>query len=90
MPLKNGKLSIGYYIIVTPMFCFSDNVPIARDCLARFLSVSSQCLEEDDRPGLNVTLAMVDSAINFTCHSDGDRIARNTSTCLETVMCTVV
>jgi len=53
----------------------SENVPVARNCLKKFLSVSSHCLLEEDRPGLNITLAMLDQAINFTCHSDGDRIA---------------
>lgn len=50
-------------------------VPTARDCLARFLAVSRQCLKERDQGGLNVTLDMVDSAIEFTCHRDGDRVA---------------
>lgn len=53
----------------------SSNVPAARECLSNFLSVSALCLEEDDQPGLNVTMAMVDSAIKFACHRDGDRIA---------------
>ena len=52
-----------------------DHVPAARECLVDFLSVSALCLPEEDRPGLNVTLAMVDSAIEFPCHNDGDRIA---------------
>ena len=50
-------------------------MPTARDCLARFLAVSRQCLKERDQGGLNVTLDMVDSAIEFTCHRDGDRVA---------------
>ena len=50
-------------------------IPAARDCLARFLGVSRQCLKERDQAGLNVTLDMVDSAIEFTCHRDGDRVA---------------
>ena len=50
-------------------------MPAARECLSNFLSVSALCLEEDDQPGLNVTMAMVDSAIQFACHRDGDRIA---------------
>ena len=44
-------------------------------CLQSFLEVSQHCLKEEDRPGLNVTLQMVDSAIDFTCHNAGDRIA---------------
>ena len=50
-------------------------IPAARDCLARFLGVSRQCLKGRDQPGLNVSLDMVDSAIEFTCHRDGDRVA---------------
>ena len=52
-----------------------DHVSAARGCLQSFLEVSQQCLREEDRPGLNVTLHMVDSAIEFTCHNSGDRIA---------------
>ena len=50
-------------------------IPAARDCLARFLRVSRQCLKGRDQAGLNVSLAMVDSAIEFTCHREGDRVA---------------
>jgi len=46
-----------------------------RSCLESFLSISHQCLYEEDRAGLNITLQMVDAAINFTCHQSGDRIA---------------
>jgi len=46
-----------------------------RSCLESFLSISHQCLHEEDRAGLNITLQMVDAAINFTCHQSGDRIA---------------
>jgi len=52
-----------------------NHVAAARSCLQSFLSVSQYCLKEKDRPGLNVTLQMVDSAIDFTCHNAGDRIA---------------
>jgi len=51
------------------------HVGAARACLQSFLEVSQHCLKEEDRPGLNVTLQMVDSAIDFTCHNAGDRIA---------------
>jgi len=52
-------------------------VPVnrVRGCLEDFLTISHQCLHEDDRAGLNITLRMVDAAINFTCHNSGDRIA---------------
>ena len=52
-----------------------DHISAARSCLQKFLEVSQRCLREEDRPGLNVTLQMVDSAIAFTCHNSGDRIA---------------
>jgi len=51
------------------------HIPAARDCLARFLGVSRHCLKEREQAGLNVTLDMVDSAIQFICHRDGDRVA---------------
>ena len=59
------------------MFIFSsrDHVSAARTCLQKFLEVSQRCLRKEDRPGLNVTLQMVDSAIAFPCHNSGDRIA---------------
>ncbi|XP_023337441.1 27 kDa hemolymph protein isoform X2 [Eurytemora carolleeae] len=46
-----------------------------RSCLENFLTISHQCLHQEDRVGLNITLKMVDAAINFTCHNSGDRIA---------------
>eukprot|EP00088_Acartia_fossae_P005855 TRINITY_DN12656_c0_g2_i1.p1 TRINITY_DN12656_c0_g2~~TRINITY_DN12656_c0_g2_i1.p1 ORF type:complete len:192 (+),score=51.69 TRINITY_DN12656_c0_g2_i1:1401-1976(+) len=46
-----------------------------RKCLENFLQASHQCLKEEDRVGLNVTMAMVDAAIDFACHNSGDRIA---------------
>lgn len=50
-------------------------VPAARDCLASFIRVSSECLEEErDQAGLNISQQMVDTAIEFLCHRDGDRI----------------
>jgi len=51
------------------------HVGAVRSCIESFLDVSQQCLKEEDRPGLNVTLHMVDSAIEFACHNAGDRIA---------------
>ena len=57
----------------------SDHVPAARECLASFLAASAPCLAEEERPGLNVTLDMVDSGLQFACHGDGDRIAREFS-----------
>ena len=57
------------------IFSSRDHVSAARTCLQKFLEVSQRCLRKEDRPGLNVTLQMVDSAIAFTCHNSGDRIA---------------
>ena len=54
-------------------------MPAARECLASFLAASAPCLAEEERPGLNVTLDMVDSGLQFACHGDGDRIAREFS-----------
>jgi hypothetical protein len=62
-------------IIVMYNSMIRTHVAVARGCLQQFLEVSQQCLSEEDRPGLNVTLQMVDSAIEFTCHNAGDRIA---------------
>ena len=58
------------------LLVFSEKVPAARACLASFLAASRQCLKERDQAGLNITLDMVDSAIEYTCHRDGDRVAR--------------
>lgn len=52
-----------------------NHVVRGRKCLEKFLEISHQCLHAEDRSGLNVTLQMVDAAINFTCHNSGDRIA---------------
>lgn len=52
-----------------------EHVSAARVCLQSFLEVSQYCLKEENRPGLNITLQMVDSAIEYTCHNAGDRIA---------------
>ena len=60
-------------------FARSDHVPAARECLASFLAASAPCLAEEERPGLNVTLDMVDTGLTFACHGDGDRIARELS-----------
>jgi len=69
-----SKKKTGDLDLVFKKYCRS-HVPAARECLVDFLSVSALCLTEQDRPGLNVSLAMVDSAIEFICHNDGDRVA---------------
>jgi len=68
------KKKIGDLDEVFKKYC-GNHVGAARACLQSFLEVSQQCLKEEDRPGLNVTLHMVDRAIEFTCHNAGDRIA---------------
>jgi len=68
------KKKIGDLDEVFKKYC-GNHVGAARACLQSFLEVSQQCLKEEDRPGLNVTLQMVDRAIEFTCHNAGDRIA---------------
>lgn len=52
-----------------------NHVVRGRKCLEKFLEISHRCLHAEDSSGLNVTLEMVDAAINFTCHNSGDRIA---------------
>lgn len=72
--------------LVFQKYC-RDHVPRARTCLESFLDVSRECLQEKNRPGLNITLQMVDAAIDFTCHNSGDRIilflAQNGYECVE-------
>jgi len=58
---------------VIKKYC-NEKVPAARDCLASFLGVSRNCLEEADRGGLNISQEMVDRAVEFICHRDGDRV----------------
>jgi len=49
-------------------------VPAARNCLDNFLGVSRNCLEERDQGGLNISQQMVEKAVEFICHRDGDRV----------------
>jgi len=46
-----------------------------RPCLKDFLKASRRCLKTEDKPSLDITLRMIDSAIDFMCQNDGDRIA---------------
>ena len=46
-----------------------------RPCLVDFLKASRRCLKAEDQPSLDITLSMIDSAIQFMCHNSGDRIA---------------
>ncbi len=54
----------------------SEPVKRTRPCIENFLSVSRQCLKPRERPGLNVTLRMIDAAVDFICYNNGDRLAR--------------
>lgn len=58
-----------------------------RPCLVDFLKASRRCLKAEDQPSLDITLSMIDSAIQFMCHNSGDRIAlfmsENGMGCLE-------
>ena len=47
-----------------------------RPCVVNFLKASRQCLKTEDQPSLDITLNMIDAAIDFMCHNSGDRIAR--------------
>ena len=53
-------------------------VPVqkTRPCIADFLESSRHCLESKDKQGINVTMKMIDAAIDFVCYNSGDRIAR--------------
>lgn len=46
-----------------------------RPCIRDFLEVSRRCLGSKDKTGLNITLNMIDAAIDFVCHNSGDRLA---------------
>lgn len=46
-----------------------------RPCVVNFLKASRQCLKTEDQPSLDITLNMIDAAIDFMCHNSGDRIA---------------
>ena len=46
-----------------------------RPCLKDFLKASRRCLKTEDKPSLDITLRMIDSAIDFMCQNDGDGIA---------------
>lgn len=68
------KKKVGDLDEVFKKYC-RQHVSTVRSCLTSFLDVSRLCLRPQERPGLNVTLGMVDSAIEFVCHNSGDRIA---------------
>ena len=53
-------------------------VPVTntRPCLRRFLEASQKCLGNEDDSGLTEAMKMFDAAVNFICHNNGDRLAR--------------
>lgn len=68
------KKQTGDLDLVFKKYC---GVPVnkTRPCLVDFLKASRRCLKAEDQPSLDVTLSMIDSAIQFMCHNSGDRIA---------------
>jgi len=70
----NEKKASGDLDIVFKKYCGQPMTNLRR-CLESFLEASHQCLKEEDRVGLNVTMSMVDAAIDFACHNSGDRMA---------------
>jgi len=68
------KKKVGELDEVFKKYC-RNHISAVRGCLKNFLDVSRLCLRPQERPGLNVSLNMVDSAIRFVCHNSGDRIA---------------
>jgi hypothetical protein len=78
------KKKVGELDEVFKKYC-RNHISAVRGCLKNFLEVSRLCLRPQERPGLNVSLNMVDSAIRFVCHNSGDRIARKVYTGCPTV-----
>ena len=63
--------------VLSENFLLSFRTPVERvkPCIRDFLETSRLCLPEDNRDGLNVTMRMIDAAIDFVCHNSGDRLA---------------
>eukprot|EP00095_Tigriopus_kingsejongensis_P009200 maker-scaffold299_size217019-snap-gene-1.32 protein:Tk09200 transcript:maker-scaffold299_size217019-snap-gene-1.32-mRNA-1 annotation:"27 kda hemolymph" len=67
---KSGDLDV-----VFKEYC-GQPVAQTRPCVENFLEVSRHCVGiDEDRNGLNITMKMVDAAVNFICHNNGDRLA---------------
>ena len=69
-----AKKATGDLDLVFKKYC-GDPVQKTRPCIIEFLEVSGHCLRSKDRESLNVTMKMIDSAIDFVCHNSGDRMA---------------
>lgn len=47
-----------------------------RPCIEDFLEVSRGCIGQDeDRNSLNITMHMIDAAVDFVCYNNGGRLA---------------
>ena len=57
------------------MFDFRKPMSETRPYIEAFLEASSRCVKAKDRSGINVTMNMIDSAVEFMCHNSGDRMA---------------
>ncbi len=64
-------------IQVSNSSCFVFRLPVnkTRPCIVDFLKASRRCLKTEDQPSLDITLNMINAAIDFMCHNSGDRIA---------------
>jgi len=69
-----AKKATGDLDVVFKKYC---GVPVqkTRPCIVDFLESSRHCLRSKDREGINVTMKMIDAAIDFVCHNSGDRMA---------------
>lgn len=69
-----AKKKTGDLDLVFKKYCGAP-VEKTRPCVVDFLKVSRRCLRSKDKPSLDITLHMIDAAIDFMCHNRGDRIA---------------
>jgi len=62
---------------LSPVFKKYCGEPVAktRPCIIDFFETSRRCLPSNDKIGLNITVNMIDAAIDFLCHRGGDRLA---------------
>jgi len=62
---------------LSPVFKKYCGAPVAktRPCIIDFFETSRRCLPPNDKIGLNITVNMLDAAIDFLCHRDGDRLS---------------
>jgi len=62
---------------LSPVFEKYCGEPVAktRPCIIAFFETSRRCLPSNDKIGLNITVNMLDAAIDFLCHRGGDRLS---------------